>query len=92
MSTFFQIKPLWLILILASPPVAVWALRGGEEKAIVPEIAAPPTERVAVEVLAADGKKEWIMVEVSNEAVPEPSSAVLVMLGTLLLLRRQRNK
>lgn len=86
-------KSLWLAVLLASPPVAVWALRGGEEKSAAPLAAAPaPTEKVAVEVLASDGKTKWMMVEVPHEAVPEPGSAVLMMLSTLLLLRRNRGK
>ena len=85
-------KTLWLALLLASPPVAAWALRGGEENVVTPKTTVSPTERVAVEVLSADGKKEWMMVEVPHEAVPEPASAVLMMLSTLLLLRRQRDK
>lgn len=85
-------KTLWLALLLAAPPVAVWSLRGGAEKAAAPVLAVPPTERVAVEVLTTDGKKQWIMVEVPQEAVPEPSSAVLIMLSTLLMLRRNRGK
>ena len=64
----------------------------GWGKAAAPEIAAPPLERVAVEVLSADGKKEWMMVEVAHEMVPEPSSALLMMFSMLLLLRRQRGK
>jgi hypothetical protein len=85
-------KWLGLAVLLASPPVAAWALRGGGETAAAPEIASPPIERVAVEVLAADGKKQWMVVEVPHDAVPEPASAVLMMLSTLLLLRRQRGK
>jgi hypothetical protein len=85
-------KTLWLAVLLASPPLAVWTLRGGGEKAAAPEIAAPPVERVAVEVLSTDGRKEWVMVEVPHEVVPEPSSAVLMMFSVLLLLRRQRGK
>jgi hypothetical protein len=85
-------KTLCLAVLLASPPAAVWALRGSEQSPVPPPMSAPPTERMAVEVLSADGKKEWMMVEVPHEAVPEPSSAVLMMLSSLLLLRRQRGK
>lgn len=79
-------------MLLASPPAVVWALRGGGQPPVPPAMSAPPVERIAVEVLDADGKKQWMMVEVPHEAVPEPSSAVLIMMSCLLLLRRQRGK
>jgi hypothetical protein len=92
LSTFFKIKVLWVALFLAAPPIAIWTWRGAAEKPVAPVIAAPSSEQVAVEVLTADGRKQWMMVEVPHEAVPEPSSAVLIMLSTLLLLRRNRGK
>jgi hypothetical protein len=85
-------KTLGLAVLLASPAVAAWALRGGEEPSAAAESGAPAVERVAVELVAADGKKEWMMVEFPPEAVPEPASALLLMLSTLLLLRRNRGK
>jgi hypothetical protein len=92
LSAFIKMKTLWLALLLAAPPVAIWTWRGGGERTTPPVVAAHPTEKVAVEVLTADGKKQWMMVEVPHEAVPEPSSALLIMLSTLLLLRRNRGK
>ncbi|MCU0778070.1 MAG: PEP-CTERM sorting domain-containing protein [Akkermansiaceae bacterium] len=85
-------KTLWLAVLLASPPAVVWALRGSAQPALPPAMSAPPVERMAVEVLDAGGGKQWMMVEVAHDAVPEPSSAVLMMLSCLLLLRRQRGK
>jgi hypothetical protein len=85
-------KTLWLAVLLASPAAVVWALRGSEQSPVPPAMSAPPVERMAVEVLDADGKKQWLMVEVPHEAVPEPSSAILMILSCLLLLRRERGK
>ncbi len=101
MSGIFKIKFLGLGLLLASPPMAAWALRGGTPDTDAPLAAhAPPAAvapeqapmKVPVEVVTKDGKKEWVMVEFHTTAIPEPGSAALLMLSSLLLLRRQRGK
>jgi hypothetical protein len=99
----FKIKSLWLGLLLASPPVAAWALRGTAEAVNPPPAAhsapvpaAAPVEenlmQLPVEVVANGSKTEWVVVEVTNKAIPEPGAAAMLALSCLLLLRRQRRK
>jgi hypothetical protein len=99
----FKIKSLWLGLFLAFPPVAAWTLRGNAESLnpppaahSAPAPAAVPAEenlmQVPVEVVANGGKTEWVVVEVTNQAIPEPGAAAMLALSSLLLLRRQRRK
>jgi len=83
----FQIKLLWVGLLLACPPLSAQSLPAStspadEEKRI----------QMPVEVVGTGGKREWVMVEVSNEAVPEPGTTALLALSSLLLLRRRRGK
>lgn len=102
MPGIFKIKSLWLGLFLAFPPAAAWALRGNAEAVnpppaahSAPAPAAPAEEdlmQVPVEVVADGGKTEWVVVEVTNQAIPEPGAAAMLALSSLLLLRRQRRK
>jgi hypothetical protein len=47
--------------------------------------------RLPVEVVTKGGAREWVMVAVESQAIPEPSAAALLMLGgCALCLRRQR--
>lgn len=101
MTGIFKIKFLWFGLFLASPPMAAWALRGGVETENTPvqtnihaTAASSETDRlkVPVEVVTGEGKTQWMMVEVTHEAIPEPGAAVLLAVSSLLLLRRHREE
>jgi hypothetical protein len=93
-----KIKILCLGMLLALPPVI--ALKSGEKKnasASSQTTKAVATEtsaiQIPVEVISKGGKAEWVMVEVATEAVPEPATITLMMtLGSLMLLRRQRKE
>ena len=70
---------------MASQPLAaqtIPAFEAGEEALV----------KMPVEVVGASGQREWILVEVSNQTIPEPGAAVLLSLSSLLLLRRRRGK
>lgn len=85
MQRFFQIKCLCVGLFMACPPLAAQSFEAedrSEEKFV----------QMAVEVIGTGGEREWVMVEVSNEMVPEPGAAALLALSSLLLLRRRRVK
>lgn len=85
MQRIFQINLLCVGLVLACPSLVAQSLPTsvvGEEKFV----------KMPVEVVGVGGKSEWVMVEISNEAVPEPSAAALLALTSLLLLRRRRGK
>lgn len=85
MQRIFQINLLCIGLFLACPSLLAQSLPAfdaGEEKFV----------KMPVEVVGVGGKTEWVMVEVSNQAVPEPGAAVLLALSSLLLLRRRRGK
>ncbi len=96
MLAFLKIKPLLLGALLASPPLAAWALRGGENKvdtpaqAVVSASPAEPVVRIPVEIVAKGSSPEWVQVEVRTEAVPEPGVLPLAGLPILLALLRRR--
>lgn len=91
-------KAVFLGLLLASPPVAAWILRGDEsslEAQMVQQVSAtvaasPEAVRLPVEVVTKGGAPQWIYVEVTNSAVPEPGVVSLLAVTSLLLLRRHR--
>lgn len=100
MLAFLKMKTLMIGLLLASPPVAAWMLRAAEPAIQEPVIRqtpatspAAPNEaavQVPVEVVAEGSAPEWVYVEVQSQTIPEPGSAALAALASLLLLRRQR--
>ena len=87
-------KPLLLGVLLASPPLAAWALRSGDEKPETTVIHQAPREVVTlipVEIVAQGAAPQWVQVEVPATAVPEPGVLPLVTLPlALALLRRRR--
>ena len=91
-------KFLWIGLFLAFPPTVAWLLRGNDAPAASPPAATAATAettriQVPVEIVTKDGKVEWVMVEVAADAIPEPgTSALLITLSSLLLLRRKREE
>ena len=95
-------KTLLFGLLLASPPVAAWMLRGESPtmqtagiqtiSQTIPPSPAAGSIQVPVEVVVKGSAPKWIYVEVSNQAVPEPGVVSLLALTSLLLLRRQRGK
>ena len=93
-----KIKFLWIGLFLAFPPMVAWALRGHDDSPASPPSAMVRTVettriQVPVEIVTKDGKVEWIMVDVVADAIPEPgTSALLMTLSSLLLLRRNREE
>jgi hypothetical protein len=96
LSGILNIKFLWSGLFLAFLPVAAWTLLG-ETKPSPKAIEIPTLDsgqvKVPVEVIAKGGKAEWVMVEVSAQAIPEPGTfTLLVLLPSLLLLRRKREE
>ncbi|MDP3849344.1 MAG: hypothetical protein Q8Q59_02490 [Luteolibacter sp.] len=100
MPGFFNIKFLWIGLLLACPAVAVWVMREPPEAPVQPPAtevrSAPPSGenlmKFPVEIITKGGKSEWIYVEVADQHIPEASSTTLIFLTSLLLLRRQREK
>ena len=103
MLGILKIKVLLIGLLLASPPVAAWILRGAEPAAqsggVQPVasqmMAASPADgsiRIPVEVVAEGSAPQWLYVEVQSQAVPEPGVMSLVALTSLLLLRRRRRQ
>jgi hypothetical protein len=93
-------KPLLVGLFLASLPVAAWAWRGEKthhQKARTTEVLHSATssnsarsEQIPVEIVAKGSAPQWVYVEVQGQSVPEPGSFSLLVLTSLLLLRRQR--
>jgi hypothetical protein len=89
-------KAVFLGMLLASPPVAAWMLRGShtarENHDIQPitEISSPAPVRIPVEVVAKGSASQWVYVDAPSHAVPEPGVASLMAVASLLLLRRQR--
>ncbi len=100
---FFNLKFLWIGLLLACPPVSLWAMRNepaGRAEPTSTAIRATPggpqaegnPMKVPVEVVSKDGKREWIHVELAGQSIPEPGITALLFLSSLLLLRRHRDK
>jgi hypothetical protein len=98
---FFKMKLLFLGLLLASPPLAAWMLRGSDSAPTAPQTQPVETQRaivqgdrplkVPVEVVSKGSEAQWVYVQVAPQAIPEPSSIALLAVGSLLLLRRQRS-
>ena len=85
-------------LLLASPPLAAWLWN--ETKApdaqrvtnsIPANLRSEGAVQVPIEVVAEGSAPQWVYVEISNQAVPEPGVVSLLAIGSLLLLRRQRS-
>jgi len=89
-----KIKALFLGLLLASPPVAAWILRSDESQMQRSEIQTVTTikepRKLRVEVVSKGSAPEWVYVEVTPQAVPEPRVFALVAIASLGLLRRRR--
>lgn len=95
-----KMKTLMIGLLLASPPVAAWMLRAAEPAIHEPAIRPTPhaalaasneaAVQVPIEVVTEGSAPEWVYVEVRSQTIPEPGSAALAALASLLLLRRQR--
>lgn len=98
MLGFFKMKPLLLGLFLATPAVAAWMSREPEpppaavrQVAYVPHPAESAPIRVPVEVLEKGSAPQWVYVEVSTAAVPEPGLFPLaVVTWAFWVLRRKR--
>ena len=90
-------KALLIGMLLASPPVAAWVLRGQEPISQTPqdqsftEIITDQSVQIPIEIVAKGSASKWIYVEVPTQSVPEPGVTLLIPLAGLLLLRRQRN-
>ena len=90
-------KALLIGMLLASPPVAAWVLRGQESIIQTPqdqsftEIITDQSVQIPIEIVAKGSTSKWIYVEVPTQSVPEPGVTLLIPLASLLLLRRQRN-
>ncbi len=91
-------KALLIAMLLASPPVAAWILKGADteldsidfQKVAENQIVTPV--RIPVEVVAHGSPSQWVYVELpSPQAVPEPGVALLLPLASLLLLHRRRS-
>jgi hypothetical protein len=88
LRSIFKMKWICLAAWLGTP-----AVFGNGPQAAMPEWQEnPPLERLAVELVAPDGSKKLVLVEVPNESIPETGTALLLMVSTLLLLRRNRGK
>ena len=81
MSGLIKTKTLLFGILVVSPAVAVWVLRGSDSAASRPEIRqvsnnsrAESVVRVPVEVIAKGSAPEWVYIEVTGQALPEPGS------------------
>ncbi len=92
-------KPLFLGLLLVSPALGAWIFHRTPELdctasgAIIAAVPAHPPAaivRVPVEVIAKGSAPQWIYVQVGSQSVPEPGTATLLVLTSLLLLHRRR--
>ncbi len=92
-------KPLLLGLLLATPALGAWIFHGTPvidstaPRTAITAAPAPPLAaivRVPVEVIAKDRAPQWIYVQVGAQSVPEPGTATLLVLTSLLLLHRRR--
>ena len=98
MTHLSKLKFLWFGMLLACPPIAVWTYRSKPDPrklptALITEVVESNSVKIPVEVIAKNGKAEWVMVEVATENVPEPGTMTLLMtLGSLMLLRRNREE
>ncbi|MBC8127045.1 MAG: PEP-CTERM sorting domain-containing protein [Gloeobacteraceae cyanobacterium ES-bin-144] len=85
-------------LLLASPPIAAWAIRDVRASSNAPQQmvssaanqVTAATTKVPVEIVAKGSDPKWVYVEVENQSVPEPSAILLIGFGSLLILRRKR--
>ena len=99
----FKMKFLLVGVLLASPAIAAWTLRGTEkpDTAAIRQTAfdskiqpARPSEavRVPVEVIEKGTATQWIYIETGNQAVPEPGIYSLLAFASLAwVLRRNRS-
>ncbi len=100
MFGIFNIKGLLLGLLLACPPAAAWLL--GSEKPSPAGPAQPASQisatvsknqpvKVPVEIVANGCEPQWVYVEVAPPStIPEPSTASLIAIASLLIFRRTR--
>lgn len=96
-------KFLMVGVLLASPAIAAWTLRGAEkpdpvairQTSLEPKVhSALSSEaiRVPVEVIEKGRAAKWIYIETGHQAVPEPGIHLLLALASLaLVLRRHRS-
>lgn len=94
----FKIKIGWLALLLSGLPAAAWVCGGvgAESDKQAKGLREPAgtaeqtTLQIPVEVVAKGNTPQWVYVEASAEAVPEPGITLLWLPGALLLWRRRR--
>jgi hypothetical protein len=68
-----KMKPLLLVALLASPPLAAWALRGADSKPApteFPAVSSEPVIRIPVEIVTEGSEPRWVEVEVRNAGAP----------------------
>jgi hypothetical protein len=80
---------LWASHAAGSSPEAEPGQAGSVDPGVIEIVAEGARLRIPVEVVSKGSAPEWVYVEVENQAVPEPGILPLLLLPTLLLLRRR---
>ena len=81
-----------LALVWIVPAVALFAFAADK---VIKDINPPPPPKlevlkVPIEVINANEKSKIVYIEFESQAVPEPSSLLLLPLSAMVLLRRRR--
>jgi len=98
---FFKLKVLLIGLLLISPAVGFWSYQHGRSSDLIgssdavvvskPVVDSEPTLEIPVQVIRCGKTPEWVYVQISPQAVPEPGTLSLMGIGAILLMiRRQR--
>ena len=101
MIACFKLKVLTVGFLLVSPAVGFWSYQSGRSSdligstgaVVVPEtvLDSEPSLEIPVQVIRSGKTPEWVYVQISPQAVPEPGTLSLLGIGAILLMiRRQR--
>jgi len=101
MIACFKLKVLIVGLLLVSPAVGFWSYQSGRSSDLIGSTDAvvasetvldsEPSLKIPVQVIRCGKTPEWVYVQISPQAVPEPGTLSLLGIGAILLMtRRQR--